>query len=313
MPTRRSPRKGSLQFWPRKRVNKFLPSVNWNVINSGKNVKGFIGYKAGMATAYVNDNTPDSMTKKRKIAIPVTILECPPIKILSVRFYKNNLVSDEIINKNLDKELKRKLKLPKQTAKNLDSIKIEDYDDVRVIVYSNIKKTNLKKTPDIIEIGLAGTYEEKIKFIRENLNKEISVLEIFSKGQLVDIRGLTKGKGYQGPVKRFGIRLKNHKSEKGRRNPGSIGPWHPARVTFRVPMAGQLGMFTRTHYNQKIIKISKADNQFSNIKNYGNINSDYMIITGSVQGPAKRQILITSPLRETKKTKKKEYELIEIK
>ena len=37
-----APRKGSLQFWPRKRANKFLPSVNWKAINSDKKLKGFI-------------------------------------------------------------------------------------------------------------------------------------------------------------------------------------------------------------------------------------------------------------------------------
>ena len=63
----KSPRKGSLQFWPRKRVNKFLPSVNWKVIDSGKNIKGFIGYKAGMFSAEVKDLTPNSMTKDKKI------------------------------------------------------------------------------------------------------------------------------------------------------------------------------------------------------------------------------------------------------
>ena len=67
------------------------------------------------------------------------------------------------------------------------------------------------------------------------------------------MRGLTTGRGYQGPVKRFGIKLKPSKSEKGRRRPGSLGPWHPARVIFRVPMAGQLGMFTRVVYNNKIL------------------------------------------------------------
>ena len=69
MPTRKSPRKGSLQFWPRKRATKLLPSVNWNAISSGKNLKGFICYKAGMMSAYVRDNTPDSMTKEKKISI----------------------------------------------------------------------------------------------------------------------------------------------------------------------------------------------------------------------------------------------------
>jgi len=123
---------------------------------------------------------------------------------------------------------------------------------------------------------------------------------------------LTKGKGLSGPVKRFGITLKSHKSEKGRRRPGSLGPWHPARVTFRVPQAGQLGMFTRVIYNNKIISIGKSENKFTNIKNFGNVKTDYIIVQGSIQGPAKRQLLITAPLRESKQQIKKNFEFIEV-
>jgi len=311
MPTRKSPRKGSLQFWPRKRARKFLPRVNWNAIDSSKNLKGFICYKAGMASAIVKDNTPNSMTKGKKIAIPVTILECPQLKIFSVRFYKNEKVMQDIIAENLDKELKRKLKLPKKINKKIENVK--DYDDVSVIVYSQVKKTNIKKTPDLSEIGLSGSVEDKIKFIKENLGKEISILDIFPKGQLVDLRGLTKGKGTQGPVKRFGIKLKFHKSEKGRRRPGSLGPWHPARVIFRVPMAGQLGTFSRVVYNNKIIEMANAkEKPITNLKNYGDIKADYVIVKGSVQGPTKRQLLITAALRGTKKQLKKDYEVLEI-
>ena len=314
MPARKSPRKGSLQFWPRKRARKALPSVNWNAINSNfiKNIKGFIGYKAGMASAYVKDNTPNSMTKGKKITIPITIIECPPIKILSVRFYKNSRVIKEILAESLDKELKKKIKLPKNKKKFEEAVKDKEYDDIRIIVYSVVKNSNIKKTPDLSEIGLKGDIEEKLKFVKEHLNKEISVLEVFEKGQLIDLRGLTKGKGLQGPVKRFGIGLKAYKSEKGRRRPGSLGPWHPARVTFRAPQAGQLGMFTRIIYNNKIIDLGKAENKFKNIKNFGDIKTDYIIVAGSVQGPAKRQLLITAPLRETKKQSKKNYEFLEL-
>jgi large subunit ribosomal protein L3 len=310
MPTTKAPRKGSLQFWPRKRIKKLLPRVNWDAISTGKNLKGFICYKAGMMSASIKDDTPNSLTKGKNKMIPVTILECPVMKIFSVRFYKNNKVAKEILAKDLDKELKRKLKLPK-THKNIEDVK--DYDDIRVIFYSQVKKTGIKKTPDLTEIGLTGSAEEKMNFVKENLNKEISVSDFFEKGQLVDLRGLTKGKGLQGPVKRFGITLKSHKSEKGRRRPGSIGPWHPARVTFRVPMAGQLGMFTRVIYNNKIIDLGKStDKELKDIKNFGNVKTDYMIVQGSVQGPAKRQLLITSSLRETKKQLKKSYELLEL-
>ena len=310
----KSPRKGSLQFWPRKRAKKFLPRVNWNKIisTSSKNLKGFICYKAGMFSAYVKDNTPNSMTKDKKISIPVTILECPTMKIFSIRFYKKGKVVNEILAENLDKELKKKIKFKKTKEKNINEIK--DYDDARIICYSQTKKTGIKKTPDLSEIGLVGGIEEKINFIKENLGKEISVLNIFDNGKLVDVRGLTKGKGLQGPVKRFGITLKQHKSEKGRRRPGSLGPWHPARVTFRAPQAGQLGMFTRIIYNNNIVDIGKPENKkwLKNLKNFGNIKTDYVIVRGSVQGPAKRQLLITAPLRETKKQIKKNFELIEL-
>ncbi|MFH1801332.1 MAG: 50S ribosomal protein L3 [archaeon] len=310
MPTRKSPRKGSLQFWPRKRASKFLPRVNWNAINSGKNLKGFICYKAGMVSVIVKDNTPNSMTKGKNIAVPATILECPPMKILSVRFYKNKKVIGEVLADNLEKEIKKKIKIPKNKKKKIEDF--SDYDDVKIICYSIVKKTGIKKNPDISEIGLAGNLDEKIKLVKENLGKEISALNVFEKGQLVDLRGLTKGKGLQGPVKRFGITLKSHKSEKGVRKPGSIGPWHPARVTFRVPMAGQMGMQTRAVYNSKIIDIGKSEEKFKSIIHFGDIKTDYVIISGSVQGPAKRQLIITAPLRETKEQKKKNFELVEV-
>jgi len=312
----KSPRKGSLQFWPRKRVSKFLPSVNWKSIGSGKNIKGFIGYKAGMFSAEVKDLTPNSMTKDKKIIIPSTIIECPPMRIFSVRFYKNGKVAKDILVEHIDKELKRKIKIPKHGKNNSENIKAGDYEDVSIIAYSQVKKTNVKKTPDITEIGLTGNIEEKLNFITSHLNKEISIGEVFSQGELVDIRGLTRGQGFSGPVKRFGITLKSHKSEKGVRRPGTLGPWHPARVTFRVPIAGQLGMFTRVHYNQKILSITKSEEtekQLKGIKNYGDIKTDYIIVYGSVQGPAKRQVLLTSSLRATKEQGKKIFEFIEVK
>jgi len=313
MPTRRSPRKGSLQFWPRKRAKKTLPSVNWKAINSGKNLMGFIVYKAGMSSALVKDNTPNSMTKDKQITIPVTILECPPMKIFSVRFYKNKKVVKDVLAGQMDKELKRKIKISKKSAGKIEDVK--EYDDVSLIMYSQAKKTGLKKAPDLAEIGIKGNAEKKIAFIRENLNKEISVLDVFERGGIVDLRGLTTGRGFQGPVKRFGIKLKRAKSEKGRRRPGSLGPWNPSRVTFRVPMAGQVGMFTRVHYNQKIINLGKSTDLtkgLKNIKNYGDIKTDYLIVAGSVQGPSKRQLLVTAPLRESKKQTKKNFEFLEL-
>lgn len=338
MGRKQGPRKGSLQVWPRKRAEKFLPRVNWapishrlnltspstyspTVSNSANkiNLLGFIGYKVGMAAAFVKDNTPDSMTKNKRVIVPVTLLECPPMKILSVRFYKNGVVANEVLNDNLDKELKKVIKLPanKHNAKEqIEKLEKEhNYDDIQLIVYSEAKKTELKKTPDVSEVAISGSIADKIAFIKENLAKEISVADVFQKG-IVDVRGLTKGKGFQGPIKRFGARLRFHKSEKGIRRIGSVGPWHPHGIRFRVPMGGQMGLFSRITYNNSIVaskKFSESDPVVKKVfPNYGLIRTDYVLIAGSVQGPQKRQLLITAPTRPSKHQAKKNYEFVEI-
>jgi large subunit ribosomal protein L3 len=303
------PRYGSLQFWPRVRAERFLPSVNWSVV-PGDGLKGFIAYKAGMATAIVKDGTPKSMTPGKKLAVPVTVLEVPPMKIYSVRFYKNGLVSNELVFSN-DRELKRIVKVAKSPSQisTLDSMK--DFDDVRVLAYSVPKNQDIKKTPDMIEIAVGG--KDKISTIKSYIGKELMLTD-FWKGDLVDVRGLTTGKGLSGPVKRFGISLKAHKSEKGIRKPGSLGPWHPARVIFRVPLSGQLGMFSRVHYNLKVLSSGAVgENIFDKpFRQYGNVKGQYILLHGSVQGPAKRQILVTQPIRPTLKQTRRKYDLIEV-
>ena len=314
-------RHGSLQFWPRKKASKILPRVNWNSISVKYiGLLGFIGYKVGMASAYVKDNTPNSLTKGKKITIPVTIMEFPTIKILSVRFYKDNKLIGEILNQNLDKELKRKIKLYKKIKPVNFYEDKEKYNDLRVVIYSQVKKTGIKKTPDIVEIGLSGTIEEKLNFVKDNISKEITINNFlnkeFLKQGLVDVRGVTKGKGFQGSTKRFGLNLQAHKTEKGIRGPGSGGPWHPARVEFTQPMAGQMGYFTRVIYNNKIIFIGSIKEEDINFKegfkNFGKIKNDYALIYGSVQGPAKRQLIITVSSRPSKDQIKKNYEFLEL-
>ena len=127
---------------------------------------------------------------------------------------------------------------------------------------------------------------------------------------------MTKGKGTQGPVKRFGLKLRFHKSEKGVRGPGSLGPWHPARVTFKAPISGQLGLFSRIDSNLKLLSsgnVSEKDiNPNQGFKNYGKIKSSYLIVKGSVSGPPKRQLLITPAFRPSKEQLKRKYEFMEL-
>jgi large subunit ribosomal protein L3 len=305
--------KGSLQFYPRVRAKKVIPNVNWDPIHKdGAGLLGFVGYKVGMVSVWAKDNTENSLTKNKKISLPATVLECPTLKIYSVRFYKNGKVNKDIVITG-DKVLKRKIKLPKEIKKLGEE---KDFEDVRVIAYSNVAATSInKKKPDMIEIALSGSNEEKLNFIKEKVGKDIFVSEVFGEG-LVDVRGVTKGYGTQGPVKRFGISLKDHKSEKGRRRPGSLAPWHPARVTFRAPQAGQTGYQNRITYNNLILQIGKISekdiNKDSGFHRYGKIKTEYLILKGSIPGPKKRGLVITRALRPSRFQEKKKFEVLEL-
>jgi large subunit ribosomal protein L3 len=306
-------RSGSLQFYPRVRAKKIIPSVNWKPVGTGGNgLKGFIGYKVGMVSVFAKDNTEDSLTKGKRISIPATVLECPKMKVYSIRFYKNKKVKKDIVVSN-DKLLKKTLKV----SKNLKELGEEsDFDEVRVIAYSLTKNTSIgKKKTDMIELALGGSNEEKLKWIKENLKNEISVRDIFREG-LVDVRAVTKGYGSQGPVKRFGIALKASKAEKGQRRPGSLAPWHPARVTFRAPQMGQTGFHNRMAYNNLIIQVGDAAesdiNPAEGFHQYGKIKNDFIVIAGSLPGPKKRGLVLTSPIRPTKKQFKRKYEVLEL-
>ena len=303
-------RSGSLQFYPRKRAAKILPSANWgNIVERNKDASGFLGvvcYKVGMVSVYVKDNTEDSMVKGKRIVIPGTIVECPIMKIYCVRFYKDKKVIGEIIVSN-EKDLKRRVKVPK-TLKKVEDFK-KEFDDVRVIVYV----VGRGRKPNMVELGLAGSKDDKLKLIKEKIEKGISVADVLGEG-LVDVHGVTKGKGLQGPVKRFGITLKAKKSEKGQRRPGSLAPWNPSRVTFRAPQAGQVGLFSRIAYNNIILqvgKISEKDiNKESGFHKYGKIKSDYVILKGSVPGPRKKILLLTKSFRGSKKKAKQKFEVL---
>jgi len=311
------PRFGTLQFYPRKRAEKIIPSVNWNTLK-GKihdvSLLGFLTYKVGMASVSVKDNTPDSMTKGKKIILPVSILEAPNMKIFSIRFHKNKQIIKEVPVSN-DKELKKLIKTPK-ALRDINVEAPKDFDDITIIAYSIPSQTALKKTPDLTELGISGDISKKLEYAKSLIGKEISIKDFLAKKDLLDSRALTKGHGLTGPLSRFGLTLKTHKSEKGCRRPGSLGPWHPHHVVFRVPQAGQFGMFSRVVYNNKVIFSSNINEKNINpkqgFKHYGNIKSNYILLKGSVQGPVKRQVLLTASFRPTKSAFKGKYEFIEV-
>ena len=303
MPKAHNPRHGSMQFWPRVRAKRVYPRIS--NFSTGKEAKltGFAGYKVGMTHIIVTDGKKNSITKGEDIFVPVTVVECPPIRIAGVRFYKKGYKtiqpSGDILAKP-DKELSRKIKVPKKELKKIDTVKPEDFVDLRVLVQTQPKMTGIgNKKPELFEVAIGGSNEDKLNFVKENFGKELSVKDVFTEGQFVDIHAVTKGKGFQGPVKRFGIKIRARKSEKTKRGPGSLGDWKH-KMTWRVAHAGQMGFHNRPDYNKQIMMI---DDDVSKINvdggfvRYGKVKNSYVLIKGSIPGPSKRIVRIESPMR----------------
>jgi len=311
MPKKHKPRSGSLQYWPRKRSKRDYARIkSWPDSNEAKPL-GFAGYKVGMTHVIFNDNRPNAITKGQEISMPVTIIECPPLKIASVVFYKKTnsglQPSSAFFASKTDKTLSRKIILPKTKKsknKKLEDYNIEEYDDIRILVYTQPKLTTVgKKKPELFELGLGGKIKEKSSWIKENITKDINIDDIFAEGQHVDVHSITKGKGLVGPMKRMGISRTSHKSEKGVRTPANLGAWTGARQ-WRVAKAGQLGKQQRNELNKWMLKIGENPeeiNKKGGFKRYGIIKNQFILLKGSVGGSIKRLITLTVPMRPNKR------------
>ena len=146
-------------------------------------------------------------------------------------------------------------------------------------------------------------------FAIENLGKEIRIKEVFQPGQFIDVSAITRGKGVEGPITRFGVKRKQHKSRKSVRAVGTLGPISPAVVMYTVPRQGQRGFHQRTEYNKRILLISKDEKENGEIgpgskggfDHFSRVNGDYIIVRGSVPGVPKRLIKMRMPLRKKQK------------
>jgi len=313
MPTIRKPRSGSLQYWPRKRSKRAFARVRaWAKANEARPL-GFAGYKVGMTHLVINDNRKTSTTKGMDIFCPATIIECPPLKTASIRFYKNTINGSKLISeqfsKNLDKEINRTLILPKtqkKSSNNEDEKFPNDFDYIRLLIHTMPSLTGIgKKKPEVFEIAVGGNKEEQLNFAKGKLGKEINISEVFKEGQQLDIHAVSKGKGVQGPVKRFGVSLKHHKSEKGQRRVGSLGGWKAqGHIMWRQAKAGKMGYHVRMDSNKWLLKIGNANeiSKKGGFENYGVVKNQYILVKGSVIGAKRRLIRINEPLRPNKIT-----------
>jgi large subunit ribosomal protein L3 len=208
-------------------------------------------------------------------------------------------------------DLDRTLVLPEnfdteQMLQNLQG-SLDRTTAIRVITATQPKETSLaKKKPDISEIEIGGaTIPQQFEYAKQLLGKTVTAEEVFKEGQYTDIAAVTTGKGFQGPVKRWGVAILQHKGRKTKRGVATLGPWSPHHIMYSVPREGQMGYHQRIEYNKRILKIGK-DGKEVTVKGgyirYGQLKGPYILIEGSIPGTEKRSIRLRHPARPPKET-----------
>ncbi len=274
-------------------------------METGPRLLAFAGFKAGMNYAIASDNREGSLTFGKEIVIPLTTLETPPMLACSFRAYTKTYEGlrtfGEAWMEKPPKDFERIISVPEKFATEESLKKIEasldKIADLRVVMATQPRLAKRsKKAPDLVEVKVGGgSIKERFEYAKKILGSEVKVTDFIKEGQAVDAIGVTKGKGIQGPVKRWGIRRKFHKARKTVRQVGSIGAWTPHYVMYSVPRAGQMGFHQRTEYNKLVIKLGNNGAEVTpkgGFLRYGVINSDYVMLKGSVPGTTNRLILM---------------------
>jgi large subunit ribosomal protein L3 len=312
-----APRHGSLAFLPRKRAASEKARVrHWLDNLEDINFLGFAGFKAGMTHIIYVEDQPNSPYYGKELMKPVTVIEVPPLILIGIRVYNEDeygkYVVGELITNEFNNFITRKVSLPNfenydvKSKKNEILKELNTTSDIRGIFQTQPYQTSLpRKKPDIVEIKINSSNqpEEEFNFAFNNLGKEIRARDVLKEGDLIDTIAITKGKGFQGPVKRFGIKILTRKNSKIQRGVACIGPWHPARVLYTVPRAGQMGYHQRTDYHKRIMLIGENEEEINpkgGYIRYGKIQGDYLLVLGSIPGPKKRLIRIRKTIRPIK-------------
>lgn len=312
-----APRHGSLRFMPRKRARNMAGRMrNWLSYEGEPQLLGFAGFKAGMTHVAYIENEESSPYSGTEIISAVTIVETPPLILMGIKVLEKSdyglITKGQLLAPELDQILGRKILLPKEYNFEEKATAFEAIVDqnekleIRGVFYTQPKLTSLpRKKPDILEIKVSGgkTARERYDFLKEKFGQEIRVRNFVKEGEYVDACGVTLGKGFQGPMKRYHVRHLQKKSRKTVRGIGCIGPWHPARVTYFVARAGQIGCHNRVEINKRLIKVGEKGEEITpkgGFVRYGIIKNDYVIILGSIPGPKKRLIKLRKAMRPKK-------------
>ncbi|GAB3731614.1 50S ribosomal protein L3 [Luteimonas pelagia] len=184
-----------------------------------KHSLGIVGRKAGMSRIFTEDGK----------SIPVTLIEATPNRITQIKTVETDGYSAVQVTAGV----KRASLLSKAESGHLAKAKVE----------AGRGLWELRVADDRI-----GDFE---------VGGEIKA-DIFEEGQIVDVQGVTKGKGFQGTIKRWNFRMGDatHGNSLSHRSPGSIGQRQtPGRVFPGKKMSGHMGAETQTTQRLRVVKV----------------------------------------------------------
>lgn len=350
-----APRSGSLGFLPKKRTCHHkgkVKSFPKDDATKPCHFTAFMGYKAGMTHIQRDVVKPGSKLNKKEIVEAVSIIEAPPMVVVGFvgyvetprglraltavwaahlsdecrrRFYRNWYTS----KKKAFKKYAVRFEKGNNMQAEIDRAK-KHCQFIRALCHTQIGKIKLRqRRAHLMEIQInGGSVPDKVDFCTKLFEQQVPIKDVFNQNEMIDVIGTTKGHGNEGVTARWGVSRLPRKTHRGLRKVACIGAWHPARVQFQVPRAGQRGYFHRTEINKKIYRIGKSyeedktgamtDNDLTEkhitpmggFPHYGQINEDWLMIKGGVVGHKKRVLTLRkSLLVQTKRSALEEISL----
>ena len=182
------------------------------------------------------------------------------------------------------------------TVMQVKTVETDGYSAIQLGVVDKKEKNATKAS--IGHAKKASTTPKRfLKEIR-NVDREYSIGEVlsadlFEVGEVVDVTGTSKGKGFQGTIKRWGqSRGPMGHGSHYHRGPGSLGTMLPKRVLKGKHLPGHMGSETITIQNLEIIEVNASEN--------------YILVSGNIPGAKDSLVLIKTAVKNSKKNEPKE-------
>jgi len=297
---------------PRARAGSFVPTVHtWpKVVSPSPILLGLPAVKVGTMHTITLDDREKTPNFGKPLFNPTSVLAVPETPVVGVRLYARENGADkavgEVYSRNLPKGLELKSSVEPEKFVEAWKSKLGSIVRVAALVAIVPREAGLsQKTPVVFEVGVGGgKAENQLDYVVGLFGKGVKFSDVFKAGSYVDVIGITKGHGFEGPVTRMGIKRKQHKSRKSVRAVGVIGPWHPAAVMYTVARAGQHGFHQRTETGKRIISISNPKDapitQKGGFMHFGEVKTDYALLRGTVPGTPRRVVVVRHPARNVR-------------